>query len=178
MRVIARNTLMCLAYPTFIISLFLPVLPSLLWKSSPMTGWSCLVCAQYYYPSNALFLISPVLFFVMRRVRRRLHVPLLALFWASFIFVTLAPIVYRLGGYPDPSGFYVWASAHGALAAAFTLQAFNHPKAVNEQRGFDVLLSPSQIITLDPAHAVNEHPVNVSLDPLMADDRTKVSEAK
>lgn len=113
----------------------------------PMTGFECLVWAVFYYPSNALLILSPVLvFFLCRNKTPDLQVWLAILSTISTAWVCYLPLK------ADPAetqiGCWTWAAAHCLSTIAFYIPVWRSWQTVNKVlpadtgRGFPITVTP------------------------------------
>jgi hypothetical protein len=88
-------------------------------NDKPLPGWGCLVFGILYYPSNALLLASPVvaLFTGLPRSRFRSRCTSALLYTLSAALVLTARHLFDLSLLS--TGYYLWITAHCAVAAAF-----------------------------------------------------------
>ena len=113
--VFTQVTLIAVSLTLFYIALGQPAseLPS--FDAHRQTGWDCLLFGFVFWPSNALFLLSPFIAIVLAHVRgMALYVLTSILTFASGLFVGAA---YFTARHPSPA-FQWWATAHILMTLA------------------------------------------------------------
>lgn len=109
----------------------------------PSTGWECLEMGFYYWPSNGLLLLSPVVALALAGARRPIAFIVAAVLYViSGVWVGLTALqVDKIGQLP---GYVLWLCSHALVTLAILLPTWRDgprpPRRAYRRRGFPVVM--------------------------------------
>jgi hypothetical protein len=128
---VARYGLVVLALALFAVSLPMPATRDFEgWGNGNVSsGWTCLLFGVLFWPSNVLLVLSPLMVSIgaVPADIRRLRLVLGCVYTASAALVVGMHFNVTRGRLLE--GYYVWAAAHAAAAAALWVPWLREPRA-------------------------------------------------
>lgn len=138
---VGQGTLLIVSLIMFYLALDLPAAPGDAWHIGARTGWECLVWGFFFWPSNALLLLSPLVALSLSRARRPIPFIITAMLYLLSTGWVLFGTSDQLAHADRLAGYVLWVSSHALVTTALLLPTWRGGKlrrdpstAINHKR--------------------------------------------